>query len=161
MRLSTILVMCSLSTPALAGGPLLPLRCSVDEAEAAEAMERVSVADRALQTGNLKRAHKLYDEALALDPCSNHVWTRYGALLLEEGHPELARRALGRAIALDNSSARTWTLFAQSAEQLGQWDAATRSWSKALALHPGLAVAEEGLARAAAAPGDQSMVGSR
>jgi glycosyltransferase involved in cell wall biosynthesis len=99
---------------------------------------RISLADRARDSGEWVVAAHYYREALDRNPSNPPIWVQYGHVLKQSGHVSEAESAYRQALELAPDAADTHLQLGHALKIQGRKDEAAASYLRALALDPKL-----------------------
>src|ERR1700738_2702451 len=105
----------------------------------------ITLADRARDACQWKRAAGYYREALRRNPKNPPIWVQYGHVLKESGHLVDAEKAYRMAIAYDRCIADSYLQLGHVLKLQGKRDDARAAYLRAAALDPSLVGAALGL----------------
>ncbi|MEO0586265.1 MAG: tetratricopeptide repeat protein [Planctomycetota bacterium] len=116
---------------------------------------RLRMARASWQSGQTRRAHRLYTQQLNLNPTDAEALLELGGLLTETGKLGEARSTLQSLVELEPDHADAHAILAEIALTQGHADAADRRLRRVLKLDPDRPSAYLGLAKAALLAGNQ------
>ena len=130
-----------------------PTALTATTTAAGNTAERLAVAQKLHQAGQLAQAEAIYRQILTIDPCHAGSLHLLGGIALQTGHKEAAIDLIRKAIALNRRIPAFHCDLGTALQHQGKSDEAAKSYRQALALKPDYAEALNNLGNVLTAQG--------